>query len=293
MSRPYSRICLIANPKSSNGGPQVAEELRQGLASAINEPVTVHLTERAGHAAELAQELLVKDAVTLLVSVSGDGGYHELINGAMASRVDQPFCAVYGAGNANDHHEYTYGGEQELIERITTGKPRPLDLIRFEQPETASQSAVRYAHSYGGLGLAAEGAKHANQSSGALAEAKLVFDVTTSAPPVRIRFGQRVHRYDHLVFFNIGRMAKFLKVRHRVSAGDGQVCMVRVRHRSAFGRATVLLQAATVGLKARRIAEVNFEVMEPALLQLDGEVIKLTAKTVVNVTAAPAALRTF
>ncbi len=315
--RPYSQICLIANPKSSNGGQAVAQRLAKQLRAAITEAgkpaaisaVTVRLTKRAGHASQLAQQALAKDSSTLLVSVSGDGGYHEVINGAMASGTRRPICAVYGAGHANDHHQHEYGGEGELVERIVSGRTRPLDLIgvhikgrqtgtrgktRATGSSKSSRSVTRFAHSYVGLGLSAVGAKRSDQfAKGSLSEFRLALEVTANAEPVSVRFGRRTNRYDSILFFNIGRMAKYVRTRRRHSAGDGQLGMVRVKHGSRLRRFWILFQAATVGLRTRRIKRITFTVEEPALLQLDGEVSQLAAGTTLTITSRSGALRTF
>ena len=65
----------------------------------------------------------------LIVSVSGDGGYNEVVNGVMDAGNDRAVCAVRAAGNANDHRRVTR--EQPLADAIVAGDVRRIDLLRL------------------------------------------------------------------------------------------------------------------------------------------------------------------
>ena len=65
----------------------------------------------------------------LLVSVSGDGGYNEVVDGTMQAGNDAAVCAVLPAGNANDHRRATR--EQPLADAIVTGSVTRIDLLRL------------------------------------------------------------------------------------------------------------------------------------------------------------------
>ena len=82
------RTTLIVNPYASKVTPDLAEQVAHALGAAE----TV-VTERAGHAAELA-----RDADTEAVVVfSGDGGFNEVLNGA---RPDAVLGFVPGGGTS-------------------------------------------------------------------------------------------------------------------------------------------------------------------------------------------------
>lgn len=83
------------------------------------------------------------------MSVSGDGGYNEVVDGAMRSGNDAVVCAVLPAGNANDHRRATV--EQPLADAIVNGSVTRIDLLRLTVE--GSSPTTRYAHSYIGLGL--------------------------------------------------------------------------------------------------------------------------------------------
>src|SRR3712207_5383900 len=86
----------------------------------------------------------------LLVSVSGDGGYNEVVDGVMQAGNPQVVCAVRAAGNANDHRRVTR--QRPLVEAIVAGDVRRIDLLRLTVG-SGSAARVRYAHSYIGAGL--------------------------------------------------------------------------------------------------------------------------------------------
>jgi diacylglycerol kinase family enzyme len=66
------RVTLLVNPQASRVTPELIERVAQALA-----PVQTILTERSGHAVELA-----RDAETeAIVVFSGDGGFNEALNG--------------------------------------------------------------------------------------------------------------------------------------------------------------------------------------------------------------------
>ncbi len=59
-------------------------------------------TEHAAHATELSRTAAGAGS-PLVVSVSGDGGYNEVVNGVRQAGNERAASAVLAAGNANDH----------------------------------------------------------------------------------------------------------------------------------------------------------------------------------------------
>jgi diacylglycerol kinase family enzyme len=66
------RVTLLVNPQASRVTPELIERVEQEL-----DPVHTVLTERAGHAVELAREVETEAVVVF----SGDGGFNEVLNG--------------------------------------------------------------------------------------------------------------------------------------------------------------------------------------------------------------------
>jgi diacylglycerol kinase (ATP) len=103
----FDRIVVIFNPHSTGDGPQLAEQLHADLTRRLPDvPVRLCPTERAGHACDLAREA-AETGHPLIVSVSGDGGYNEVVDGVIQAGNDNAVCAVKAAGNANDHRRTT------------------------------------------------------------------------------------------------------------------------------------------------------------------------------------------
>ena len=145
----YSSITIIFNPNSTGDAPEKARQLAKEMKSTMS-TTAIHLleTKHAGHAEELAYKAAKKGREPLIVIASGDGGYNEVINGAMRAAQEgaTPICAVHAAGNANDHRRAVQ--KQPLLESIMAHAVSPLDLLEVEWGDNK-----RYAHSYVGLGL--------------------------------------------------------------------------------------------------------------------------------------------
>ena len=141
-SRSSSTRTAPATPRSAptswpNSWPKRAPEL----------PVTLRPTERAGHGREIARDA-ARGGRPLVVSVSGDGGYNDVVNGLMEAGADTAYAAVLAAGNANDHRRVTR--ERPLADAIVDGDVSRLDLLKMS---TDDGREARYAHSYIGLGI--------------------------------------------------------------------------------------------------------------------------------------------
>jgi diacylglycerol kinase family enzyme len=146
----FDRIVIIFNPQSTGNAARLAEELGAELAGRLPAvPLDLRPTQHAGHARDLARAA-ASTGRSLLVSVSGDGGYNEVVNGVMDAGNDQAVCAVRAAGNANDHRRVTR--EQPLADAIVAANVRRIDLLRLTIG-TSTAASVRYAHSYIGVGL--------------------------------------------------------------------------------------------------------------------------------------------
>lgn len=118
----FDRIVVIFNPHSTGDAAALAEQLDAELTARLADtPVTLSPTEHAGHAQDLAP-YAARTGRPLIVSVSGDGGYDEVIDGAVAAGNPAAICAVLAAGNANDHARTVQ--EQPLVEAIVAGKTR-------------------------------------------------------------------------------------------------------------------------------------------------------------------------
>ena len=97
MTRPFDAVKLVFNPNSTGNAQERAEELAKELAErAPDLPVDLVPTQHAGHGREIARDA-ARGGCPLVVSVSGDGGYNDVVNGLMEAG-SSAFAAVLAAG---------------------------------------------------------------------------------------------------------------------------------------------------------------------------------------------------
>jgi diacylglycerol kinase (ATP) len=146
----FDRIVLIYNPANPRIPLTLAEGVRDDLRRELPEmPVTLEPTRYAFHARELAAAAAATGR-PLIIAVSGDGVYNEVVNGIMDVDGSNALSAVAAGGNANDHRRSTR--RMPLVGAIVDGRARHLDLLRLTV-HTNDALWSRYAHSYIGFGL--------------------------------------------------------------------------------------------------------------------------------------------
>lgn len=305
--RAFDDVLLVYNPVSSGGGEQKARAVAAELADrAPSLAVSLVPTEYAGHAREIAEDAARRGRTTLVVSVSGDGGYNEVVDGAMAGGDGHRtgvVVAVHPAGNANDHHRVTH--RRPLAEAIVEGTVDRLDLLRL----TVGDAAPRYAHSYIGLGVTSTVALALERTGkGSVRELLTTGREFARFRPIDIeleafdgvgdsggrgaqRLGRR--RYDSLIVANLSEMAKYATLSEHGDPADGRFEIIAVPHR---GRARLFLtgvRAAWLGLGRQPSARsLRFRTTGAVPVQLDGEVVDAPAATPVAVDLVPGALAT-
>jgi diacylglycerol kinase (ATP) len=285
----FDRITIIFNPNSTGDSPAMARELSTQLAERLpSVAVRVRETQHAGHAEELARAAARAVRRPLIISVSGDGGYHEVVNGVMAAGNPHAVCAVHGAGNANDHRSATR--EQPLIEAIVDGKTSNFDILKLE----TADGLLRYAHSYIGLGISPAVALELNRHElHGFKEIVLAYKTFRAFKPFKIKVGNRRIRCDSLVCANISRMAKVLKLSDETTPDDGRFELILSPHRSKARLVITALRLITLGAgHPPRLSTYTFETLEAMPIQLDGEVLELAASSTLTVTALKRVLNT-
>ncbi|WP_258804827.1 diacylglycerol/lipid kinase family protein [Pseudarthrobacter sp. NS4] len=294
-ARTFESIVIIFNPNSTGDAPTLAEQLRTELGELLPYAAEIRLqpTAHAGHAVELARDAARTGRDVLVVSVSGDGGYNEVVNGVMQAANPHAVCAVLAAGNANDHSRII--ATQPLERAIAAGAVRKIDLLRIIKGATADAPA-EYAHSYIGFGLTPVMAIDLEKGSkGALKEMFSVMRTFSKFKPFEIRptEGKR-QKFDSLVFANIAEMAKYATLSEADNQiSDGKFEVVIFPHRSKFQILLTALRAATQGLGHQpSVSSYAFTTLKPIPYQIDGEVKSVEAHTRVTIESAPAALAT-
>lgn len=290
---PFDRVVLIFNPHSTGQAKERAEDLRRDLAQSVP-TLTVDLlpTEHAGHATDLSRAVAEQGA-PLIVSVSGDGGYNEVVNGVMQAANDRAFAAVLAAGNANDHRRTTK--QRPIAEAIARGAVSRIDLLRFTAGGAAGD-VVRYAHSYIGLGLTPVVAVDLEKGGkGSLREMATVVRSFARFRPFEIEIEDGTpQRFDSLVFANIAQMAKVATLAEdQGKPDDGLFEVISLRHTVKWRVLATAFKASTTGLgKQPSVRSYAFTTVTPLPLQIDGEVLDVPARTTVRVDIVPKVLQT-
>lgn len=292
-SKPYKKVALIYNPNSTSGR---SKELAKDVAKQVRKlapELEVELvgTKRAGHAEELVAKLAT-DHKTAVVSVSGDGGYHEVVNGVMALPApDRPHTMVFPAGNANDHYHAT--ADKDAIEAITGYHTGVIEVIQASWTDATGKTVERYAHSYIGLGITPAVAVALNQTNVTRwKELTLTARAIMKFRGTKLVVNGEAKRYSSLLFMNIPRMAKFFTVTPAGDTNDGQFEVVAIRNRTLWYLAKKLIRGIIGDIPAQeQTSQFTFATTKACLMQLDGEVVKLPPHTDITITCMPKALR--
>jgi diacylglycerol kinase (ATP) len=292
-ARTFESIVIIFNPNSTGDAPELAQQLHDDLKDLLSyQPdITLQPTEHAGHAVELAREAAAKGGDVLVVSVSGDGGYNEVVNGVMQADNPQAVCAVLAAGNANDHSRIV--GTKPLEEAIVQGRVHNIDLLRIHSGQQDGEP-LEYAHSYIGFGITPVVAAELEKGSkGALKEMVTVIQTFSKFEPFAVRLddGKR-HKFDSLVFANINQMAKYATLSEADTIpADGKFEVIVFPHMPKWRVVLTALRATTKGLGEQpSVSSYEFTTLKPLPYQIDGEVKSVEANVKVRVESAPSAL---
>ncbi|MFB0834338.1 diacylglycerol/lipid kinase family protein [Arthrobacter halodurans] len=291
-TRAFESIVIIYNPNSTGDAPRLAERLKDRLAASLPDRPRIDLmpTDHAGHAVELARDAAAGGTRVLVVSVSGDGGYNEVVNGVMQAGNPEAVCAVMAAGNANDHRRTV--GTQPLEEAIAEGAVRHIDLLHID----AGDGDGEYAHSYIGFGLTPVVAIDLEKGSkGALKEMVSVVRTFSKFQPFEIQHSDGTRQtLDSLVFANIPEMAKHATLSEAdEQPRDGKFEVIAFPHMPKWRIVVTAARAALKGLGDKpSVGRYEFTTIKPMPYQIDGEVQSVPADTVVRVRSVPRALAT-
>ncbi|MFC4398231.1 diacylglycerol/lipid kinase family protein [Arthrobacter sedimenti] len=285
----FDRIVLVFNPGKPGMTARISELRRELGAGTPDLQVDLLPTEFAGHARDLARTVAATGS-PLIVSISGDGGYNEVVNGVMDVPGSKAVCTVVAAGNANDHHRSMPA--RPLPEAVRDQPVRRIDLLRITFGEEP-QAQVHYAHSYIGFGLTplmAIGIESGGK--GKILELVSVARTLSHLSPFElVRADGAIARFDSLILANISRMAKYGTVSETAGPDDGRFEVVTLPHSGRWKMALMTLRAVTLGLGNQpSVSSYEFSTRDAVPCQIDGEVRHLPAATHVLVESAKSAL---
>lgn len=277
------RIVVIYNPKSTGWSLELSERFKRRAEKRLDIPVMVVATKRRGHAEQLAKKYADAKDGTMIVSCSGDGGYHEVVNGVLSSKHPSALLGLLPGGNANDHYSHMH--VPFLFRRLAAKEVTTIDVLRIR----SSAGWERYAHSYAGLGMTAELNEVLQQYEfHPLREVGLVVKHILRTRPVSIEVNGKRARYDNIIFLNAGRMSKFVRTAPNASITDGQFELVLLKKGSATEFARYVVRAATVGMdNAKPRKTFTFKCRQDMAIQMDGEQRQLHTGEKITVTCVP------
>lgn len=281
------KIIIIYNPNSTGNGKKNAEIFQEQIATTSKIPVTLQPTDFAGHAEEIVRDLPNTEGI-MVISSSGDGGYHEVVNGILShgEKTNNLIAGLLPSGNANDHHTAVHTGD--VVRRILKADIRKVDVLKI-----TTDNWTRYAHSYVGIGLTPHiGEKLTQATLNPFNEIWLTIRYFFNFRPVKIRTDTGVYRYDSLIFSNIERMSKYLTLSSQAKIDDGKFEITGSKAGAFSKLLKHLFKASTVGLTedANQATSYSFTSIRPIAIQLDGEVFRFGANSKITVSIVSKAL---
>jgi diacylglycerol kinase (ATP) len=281
----YTSISVIYNPNSTGSGSTLAKELRADLQRTMpHQSVRLMPTKYAGHAEQIAYKLAKASARPLIISASGDGGYHEVVNGLIRAQQEghKPIAGLLPAGNANDHFHDVHTGD--LAKLITAGRLQHIDLLKVTTI-IKGKPFERYAHSYIGFGLTPNVGKELNKTDlHWYNEIMIVIKTVMSLHSIKIINNHQRQAYYSLIFSNVSKMSKVLSLSEKATNNDGKFEVTIFKRRNKIKLLRTLLKASTAGLNGTSTASAyKFKTIKPLLMQLDGEISTVDAQVEVAI----------
>ena len=282
----YTYAAIIFNPNSTGQSEKLAEKFHKKLATAIPSlKVELIPTEHAGHAETLAYEIAQNHKNPIVISSSGDGGYNEVVNGALRA-LNEGYTVTTGllpAGNANDHFHNLH--DKDMVERIANNDPLSIDLLKITYKKD-KQRHHRYAHSYIGFGISSLVGKELNKTKlNRFNEMWLLAKTVVTSRPVKLKIHSRYEKYDSVIISNVDKMSKMLKVSRPASVDDGLFEVTISRHDTKMKLVGLLVKASLSQLEEdRQTNKFKMRTKYETSAQIDGEIIAISAKSKIVIT---------
>ena len=162
-------VVFVVNPASANGStrrrwPEIAHR-----AAELGLEGESLLSERPGHAVELAR-LAAEGGARLVVAVGGDGTVNEVVNGLVAVEGERPELAVIPRGTGTDFvRHFKIPTKLDAAVRVAaSGRERAIDAGRITYRSWSGEQESAYFANSASAGMSGAVAQRANASSKAL-----------------------------------------------------------------------------------------------------------------------------
>jgi diacylglycerol kinase family enzyme len=288
----YSSITIIYNDVSTGASEANARNFAKKLErTAYKGSIRLLQTKHADHARQIASEITAKERHPLLISSSGDGGYNELINGALEAADEShiPVTGLLPSGNANDHYKQMH--KPHVIKRILSGEVQIIDVLKIES-RMNGQPWQRYAHSYIGFGLSSEVGKALNQVDLNSTNELLIFLKTfVKNKPFTIISDDHALEYQSIILSNVGKMSKVLSLSKTARVDDGKFEIFTSDANVVKLMGTLVKSVAGVMAHEDRTSSYTCITTHPLNIQLDGEVYTVDRDSEIRISSCPKALQ--
>jgi len=271
---------LIANPHAGGGTcgqrlDSVVERLRNsGL------DIKVHLTERPGHATEIAADIWAAGFRRILI-VGGDGTTFEVLNGLTFSPDDRAVLGMIPLGTGNSYlRDFGITDSEQAIAAILRGNTQPSDVVCA----TTDKGAIYYINLLS-IGFTADVGAMTNQwfkplGAGGYAVAT-VLSLAKLQPkvfPITVDGTEDSRPADFLSFSNSRYTGGTMMMAPEANVADGELDIIRI---GDLGRVGLL--KAFPGIykgvhlenplnESRRASRVDLHIPSQALM-IDGEIV--------------------
>lgn len=290
----YKKALVLYNPNSTGPSERNAKRFTRRLERArVAMTVEMLPTEHNGHAHDLVADSAALGSPLLVVASSGDGGYNEVINGALKAKEagKEVTTCLLPSGNANDHYKALH--RPYVMRRIKNGQPKAIDILKL----TATVNGkpwVHYAHSYIGFGLSSEISHALNQVDlNPINELLISAKEFIKYQPFTAKVDGKVQSFQSIIVSNVGKMSKILSLSKNSRVDDGLFEIFTVEPTKAKMLAT-LAKSAIVGVPHEsQTRSYTFETILSLPVQMDGEVFTLDGNTKVRITILKQSLDCF
>ncbi|MBI3403436.1 MAG: diacylglycerol kinase family lipid kinase [Acidobacteria bacterium] len=289
-------VAIIINPISGGARPDVARaraELARSIVDTHGDLAEVFVTERAGHARELAKAAIARGA-RLVMAWGGDGTINEVAS-ALAFG-DVPLGIVpAGSGNGLARELGIDPHPQRAIADALRAEPRPLDAGQIEDRLFVNLAGVGF-DAYVAARFNAPG----NRRRGLLGYAAISLRAVAAYESTRYRISADAGAMteSRAVLVTIANSAQFgngARIAPGARVDDGQLDLVVVEERSRLATLVQLPRlfdgnmARVPGCSIRQVREVVIEADLPMTFHVDGEPV--SGGTRLRARVRPGALR--